>query len=77
MTAAKVTKAALAMPLPAQMELVEALLTNLAGPVDPAIEKAWAPELERRWKRYKSGKTRVISAQEMFASLSKRSKRCA
>lgn len=45
--------------------VIEALIRSLDVP-DPAIEKAWADEAEKRLKAYKQGKIKSISFKEMF-----------
>ena len=45
--------------------VIEALIKSLDNP-DPAIDKAWAVEAEKRLKAYKSGKARTVSFEGMF-----------
>lgn len=45
--------------------VIEALIKSLDNP-DPAIEKAWAVEVEKRLKAYKSGRAKTVSFEDMF-----------
>jgi len=45
--------------------IIESLIKSLDNP-DPAIEKAWAQEAEKRLKAYKAGKLKTVSFESMF-----------
>lgn len=45
--------------------VIEALIRSLDNP-DPAIEKTWVIEAEKRLKAYKAGKAKTISFESMF-----------
>lgn len=51
---------------PAEKSIViEALLKSLDVP-DPAIDKIWAAEAEKRLKAYKAGKVKAVSFDDVF-----------
>ncbi len=45
--------------------IIETLIMSLDVP-DPAIEKAWAREAEKRLKAYKAGKLKTVSFEDIF-----------
>ncbi len=45
--------------------VIEALIKSLDNP-DPAIEKIWAQEAEKRLKAFKTGKLKTVSFEDMF-----------
>ena len=45
--------------------VIEALIKSLDNP-DPAIEKVWVVEAEKRLKAYKAGKAKTVSFEDMF-----------
>jgi putative addiction module component (TIGR02574 family) len=47
--------------------LAEELLASLEEQVDPDAEAAWELEIGRRVEEIKSGKAKLISAEEVFA----------
>ncbi|HAH21338.1 MAG: addiction module protein [Omnitrophica WOR_2 bacterium GWF2_43_52] len=47
--------------------VIEALIKSLDNP-DPAIEKVWVVEAEKRLKAYKAGKAKTVSFEDMFKS---------
>ena len=49
--------------------VIEALIKSLDNP-DPAIEKTWAIEVEKRLKAYKAGKAKTVSFEDMFENRS-------
>ncbi len=48
--------------------VIEALIRSLDNP-DPAIEKTWGQEAEKRLKAYKAGKLKTVSFDEMFPNV--------
>ncbi|MCI4431067.1 MAG: addiction module protein [Burkholderiales bacterium] len=47
--------------------LADELLASLEEPVDPGAEAAWEKEIARRVEEIKSGKAKLIPADEVFA----------
>ena len=45
------------------------LIESLEMPPDPDVEKAWAEEIERRWKEVESGRVQTIPWEEVKAKL--------
>jgi putative addiction module component (TIGR02574 family) len=50
-------------------ELAGLLLETLHTPADPAVEEAWAREIERRLAEYRTGGVSSISWQELRSRL--------
>lgn len=46
--------------------LLEAILNDISRP-DPAIERIWAEEAQRRLEAYKAGKISTVSHEEVMA----------
>lgn len=46
--------------------LADRLLSSLDGEVLSEIDAAWVAEAEHRFEEYKSGKRRVVSAEDVF-----------
>lgn len=59
--------AALRLSAPDRARLVERLITSLD--TDPAIEEAWAEEVERRNAEIESGAVRLVPGPEALARL--------
>lgn len=47
--------------------VIEALIKSLDNP-DPAIERAWTSEAEKRLRAYKAGKLKTVSLENMLKS---------
>jgi putative addiction module component (TIGR02574 family) len=59
-TTKKVLNAALKLPEPDRVELVEELLAHLDGP-DEEVDAAWAAEIDRRTREIDEGKVKPVS----------------
>ena len=59
-TAKKVLSAALKLPEPERVELVEGLLADLDGS-DEGVDAAWAAEIDRRTRAIDEGKVKPVS----------------
>jgi len=59
------------LPIEEKIQLVDKLLFDIT-PQDPAIEKAWIMESERRLKEYRSGNIKSISGDEVFQKINKK-----
>lgn len=55
----------LQLKLAERLQLLDVIYDSLDEP-DPAIEEAWADEAERRLAAFKSGKTKVIPAEDVL-----------
>ncbi len=69
--ALKLQKQVEALPDAEKLHLVDALLTELDRP-DPAIDKVWVEESQRRWKAYKGGKLKAIPYQDVMKRFKKK-----
>jgi len=58
-----------ALPEEEKLLLVDAILTDLSSP-NPAIERIWTDEAQKRWEAYKAGKIPTVSYDEVMAKLS-------
>ncbi|HEU4456014.1 MAG TPA: addiction module protein [Longimicrobium sp.] len=56
--------AAMSLPPEQRQEMAEALIASL--PVDPMVESAWSTEIERRIEDLRTGKAKLIPAEEVF-----------
>ena len=70
-SANKIRKQARALPPSDKIRLVDALLSDLDKP-DPDIDRVWVAESQRRWRAYKSGKTRSVLYKEVLKRLKKK-----
>ena len=59
-TAKKVLDAALRLPEPDRVELVEELLADLDG-ADEGVDAAWAAEIDRRTREIDEGKVKPVT----------------
>jgi len=50
-----------------RLELVDALLQSLDRP-DPAIDRVWIEEAERRLAAYRAGEVRGVPAEDIFGT---------
>lgn len=50
-----------------RLELVDAVLQSLDRP-DPAIDRIWLEEAERRLAAYRAGKVRGVPAEDVFGT---------
>ena len=55
-----------ALPEEEKLLLVGAILTDLSSP-NPAIERIWTDEAQKRWEAYKAGKIPTVSYDEVMA----------
>jgi putative addiction module component (TIGR02574 family) len=55
-----------------QAALVESVLGDLHGRIDPGIEKAWKAEGQRRWKAYLRGGVKTVPAGRVLAGLGRK-----
>ncbi|MBL8023378.1 MAG: addiction module protein [Elusimicrobia bacterium] len=63
--ALKLQKQVEALPDVEKLHLVNTILSELDKP-DPAIDKIWMGEAQRRWNAYKRGKLKAIPYQEVM-----------
>jgi putative addiction module component (TIGR02574 family) len=63
-SAEKVARDALGLPIVGRAQLVEQLLTSLAGKSDPAIERAHLAEVRRRRAAVRSGRASLVDGNE-------------
>jgi len=61
----KLLEQALALSAEEQEALAESLICNLHGPVDDGVEAAWDEEIKRRVDDIRSGKAKMIPAEEV------------
>lgn len=61
----RIRKQLRALPDSEKLVLVDAILSELDKP-DPAVDRLWAREAERRWKDYKSGKVKAVPASQVL-----------
>jgi putative addiction module component (TIGR02574 family) len=59
-TAKKVLNAALKLPVPDRVELVEELLADLNGS-DESVDVSWAAEIDRRTQQIDKGEVKPVS----------------
>ncbi len=64
-----------ALSLEDKTELIRSLISELDGPADADVERAWALEAERRHREIVEGKVKTIPAQQVFQSLRARLKK--
>ena len=64
-----------ALSLEDKTELIRSLISELDGPADADVERAWAIEAERRHREIVEGKVKTIPAREVFQSLRARLKK--
>jgi hypothetical protein len=55
-----------------QADLMDELLALTYREPDPEIEKAWAVEIEKRWRRFKSGLDPAYDSEEVLADIAAR-----
>lgn len=60
---------ALSLSLEQRVELTDRLLQSLHVPAEPAIEKAWAEEVERRLDAVLSGEAETYPHEEVVAEV--------
>jgi putative addiction module component (TIGR02574 family) len=65
---------ALALPAEERSELVERLLASFGNAFDPAWERAWADEIDRREAAIASGQNEWASGAQLLARLRSRLK---
>lgn len=61
----KIKKQVRGLPDSERLVLIDAILSELDKP-DPAVDRVWVREAERRWKAYKSGKLKAVPASEVL-----------
>lgn len=59
MTIKNIEQSLLKLPAIQRIHLIEILIASLDKP-DPAIERAWGKESDRRLKEYKNGKVKAV-----------------
>ena len=74
---AELTEEALQLPKPDQFKLARALLEDMDFTADPAIDKAWEDEIERRIESIRSGAAKGIPFAEALKEVDKRLARIA
>jgi putative addiction module component (TIGR02574 family) len=67
--AAKVLDDVLSLPSDARIGLVDSILSSLNLPTQPAIDKLWAQEAERRVAQIDQGKVTLIPGEKVFARI--------
>ena len=67
MTVKSIEIAALKLPVDERSRLASALLSSLEGEDAAEIERAWIDEAERRYRAYRSGKTKTTPAHVAIA----------
>lgn len=56
-------------------ELVRALISDLDGPADAEVERAWLAEAQRRHREVVDGKVQPVPGKRVFENLRERLKR--
>lgn len=74
-TAAALPEAALELPADERAALAEELLATVDPAADPAVEAAWAAEVEARMAAYRRGELAAFPADEVLAELTNRASR--
>jgi putative addiction module component (TIGR02574 family) len=75
MNAKELIRHAIALPRSGQIALLEALQDQLySGFASEEIEQAWLEEIKRRVEAIRSGRTKTIPAEEVFANMDARIK---
>lgn len=59
------------LPYGERAELIEQLIASSAQDIDPAVEKAWGDELQRRLKEIEDGKVQLIPGEVVSAKMRK------
>jgi putative addiction module component (TIGR02574 family) len=62
----------LSLPVDQRAELADLLLQNLNPDPDPALEKAWVAETERRLEAFAEGKLEAVDGDDCIARLKKK-----
>lgn len=65
----RVIEEALSLPTDIRLSLIEKLLMSLNRPVDEENDLLWADEVERRISQVEEGKVKLVSGEEVFASI--------
>ena len=56
-------------------ELIRSLISELDGPTDTDVERAWLVEAQRRYREIAEGKVKPVPAQRVFQNLRARLKK--
>ena len=72
---AKIEAKIRALSLEDKTELIRSLISELDGPADADVERAWAIEAERRHREIVERKVKPIPAQQVFQNLRARLKK--
>ncbi len=64
-----------ALSLADRTELIRALISELDGPADAEVERAWLEEARKRHSELIEGKVRAVSGERVFENLRSRLKR--
>jgi len=59
------------MPSDVVVELVDRIMLQLHGAIEPSVEKAWSNEIHRRVDEIKSGKVKGIPGEEVSKEIRK------
>ena len=70
--AQKILDDALALDVDDRTVLIAQLCDSLHADIDPAIERAWIDESERRWSAYQRGETTALPAEDVMRDLRQR-----
>lgn len=65
----EIERKALTLPVPEREVLIKNLVYSLQDSPLSEIDEAWIQEAERRYENYKSGKTKGISGDQIFAEI--------
>ncbi len=58
-----------------KVELIRVLITELDGPADADVERAWLEEAQRRHREIAEGKVELVPGERVFENLRARLKR--
>ncbi len=70
-TTAEIVSAAETLPIEMRLEIVDRLLEGI-GPTSKEIDDLWLAEVERRRENVRTGKSKMIPGEEVFAKVEKR-----
>ena len=70
--AEKVYEEALDLPTDDRLKLIDKLLHSTNLPTQMDIDKAWALEVEKRYKQIKEGTAKLIPGEEVFLKIKNR-----
>ena len=70
-TTAEIVSAAETLPIEMRLEIVDRLLEGI-GPTRKEIDDMWLVEIERRRENVRTGKSKMVPGDEVFAKVEKR-----